>query len=217
MYLRHLTSRLRNTTKHKSHLQSSFFCLNQTKITHSTGNEFFNGQSRLILIWSTKKNVMKNKSFNVPSALDIAPQKNHKTQISSSIVCFFLNRTKITHSTGNYFFYGQLRWILIWSTNENVMKDKSLNVHATLDIAPQKHLIKHKSHLQSSVFSLNRTNITHSTENDWFYCQSRWILILNRNKNVMKDKSLNVPATLDIAPQKNHKTQISSAIVCFLL
>ena len=35
----------------------------------------------------------------------------------------------------------------------------------------------------------------------------------------MKDKSLNaglnVPVTLDIAPHKNHKTQISSSIVYF--
>ena len=182
MYLWHLTSRLRKITKHKSHLQLSVFCLNRTKFTHSTGNyffygqhstgnEFFNGQSRLILIWSTKKNVMKDKSFNVPSALDIAPQKNHKTQISSSIVCFFLNRTKIAHSTGNYFFYGQWRWILIWSTNENVMKDKSLNVHATLDIAPQKNLTKNKSHLQSSVFWLE------SNQNYPF--NWKWLILLS--------------------------------------
>ena len=35
------------------------------------------------------------------------------------------------------------------------MKDKSLNVPATLDIAPRK-ITKHKSHLQSSVFCLNQ-------------------------------------------------------------
>ena len=40
MKLRHLTSRLRKITKHKSNLQSSVFCLNQTKLPHSTGNEF---------------------------------------------------------------------------------------------------------------------------------------------------------------------------------
>ena len=100
------------------------------------------------------------------------------------------------------------------------MKDKSLNVPATLDIAryaPPWKITKHKSHLQSSAFSLNQTKITHSTGNDFFYGQSRLILIRRTNKNVMKDKSLNVPATLDIAPRKNHKTQISSSIVCFLL
>ena len=40
---------------------------------------------------------------------------------------------------------------------------------------------------------------------------------LKYERNIMKDKSLNVPATLDIMPQENHKTQISSSIVCFLL
>ena len=47
------------------------------------------------------------------------------------------------------------------------MKDKSLNVPATLDIAPRK-ITKHKSHLQSSVFCLSQTKITHSTGNDFF-------------------------------------------------
>ena len=40
---------------------------------------------------------------------------------------------------------------------------------------------------------------------------------LKHERNIMKDKSLNVPATLDIASQKNHKTRISFSIVCFLL
>ena len=40
---------------------------------------------------------------------------------------------------------------------------------------------------------------------------------LKHKRNSMKDKSLNVPATLDIAGQKNQKTQISFSIVCFLL
>ena len=56
------------------------------------------------------------------------------------------------------------------------MKDKSLNVPATLDIAPQK-ITKHKSHLQSSGFCLNQAKITHSTGNDFFYGQSGWNLI----------------------------------------
>ena len=47
------------------------------------------------------------------------------------------------------------------------MKDKSLNVPATLDIAPRK-ITKHKSHLQSSAFRLNQIKITHSTGNDLF-------------------------------------------------
>ena len=33
----------------------------------------------------------------------------------------------------------------------------------------------------------------------------------------MNDKSLNVPATVDIAASENHKTEISPSIVCFLL
>ena len=60
------------------------------------------------------------------------------------------------------------------------MKDKSLNVLATLDIAryaPPWKITKHKSHLQSSAFCLNQTKITHSTRNDFFYGQSEWILI----------------------------------------
>ena len=94
MYLRHLRSLLWKIIKHKSHLQSSVFSLNQIKITHSTGNDFFYGQSKWILIWSTNKNVMKDKSLNVPATIDMAPQKNHKTQISSSIVCFSLELNK---------------------------------------------------------------------------------------------------------------------------
>ena len=132
---------------------------------------------------------MKDKSLNVLATLDIAPRKitKHKSHLQSSVFC--LNQIKITHSTGNDFFYGQSRWILIRSTNKNVMKDKSLNVPATLDIAPRK-ITKHKSHLQSSVFCLNQIKITQSTGNDFFYGQSRWILIRSTNKNVMKDKSL---------------------------
>ena len=46
------------------------------------------------------------------------------------------------------------------------MKDKSLNVPATLDIAPRE-ITKHKSHLQSSAkFCMNQIKITYSTEND---------------------------------------------------
>ena len=205
----------RKVTKHKSHLQSSVVCLNQIKMTHSTGNDIFYGQFRLILIWSRNKNVMKDKSLNVPATLDIAPRKvtKHKSHLQSSIFC--LNQIKITHSTGNDCLCGQSRWISIWSTNKNVMKDKSLNVPATLDIGPRK-VTKHKSHLQSSVFSLNQIKITHSTKNDFLYGQSRWILILSRNKNVMKDKSLNVPATLDIAPRKirKHKSHLQLSVFC---
>ena len=150
-----------------------------------------------------------------------ASEKSQDTTLIFNLLFFCLNRTKITHSTGNDIFYGQSRWILIWSTNKNLIKDNSLNIPATLDIAPQKNLTKHKSHLQSSVFCLNRTKITHSTGNDFFYGQSKSSLIWSTSKNVVKNKilnaGLNVPATLDIAPQKNHKTQISSSIVCFLL
>ena len=46
---------------------------------------------------------MKDKSLNVPATLDIAPRKNHKTQMSSSIVCFLLESNKITHSSGTDF------------------------------------------------------------------------------------------------------------------
>ena len=115
MYLRHLTSGLRKITKHNSHLQSSVFCLNQTKITHSTGNGFFIGQSRWILIWSTSKNVIKDKSLNaifkVPVTLDIAPKKNHKTLISSSIVYFLLEWNQ------NYTF--NWKWLFLWSIQED--------------------------------------------------------------------------------------------------
>ena len=119
---------------------------------------------------------MKDKTLNVPATLDIAPRKitKHKSHLQSSVFCF--NQIKMTRSTGNDFFYGQSRWILIPSTNKNVMKDKSLNVSATLDIAPRK-ITKHKSHLQSSVFSLNQIKMTHSTGNDFLYGQSRWIVI----------------------------------------
>ena len=209
----------RKITKHKSHLQSSvvFFCLNQIKITHSTENHILYGQSSWILIWSTNKNVMKDKSLNVLATLDIAPRKitKHKSHLQSSVFC--LNQIKITHSTENHILYAQSRWILIWSTNKNVMKDKSLNVPATLDIAPRK-ITKHKSHLQSSVFCLNQIKITHSTENHILYGQSKWILIWSTNKNVMKDKSLNVLATLEIAPRKitKHKSHLQSSVFAWI-
>ena len=119
---------------------------------------------------------MNDKSLNVPATLDIAPRiiKKHKSHLQSSAFC--LNQIKITHSTENHIFYGRSEWALISSTNKNVMKDKSLNVPATLDIAPRK-ITKHKSHLQSCVFCLNKIEITHSTENHIFYGQPRWILI----------------------------------------
>ena len=87
MYLRHLTSLLRKVTKHKSHLQRSVFCLNQIKITHSTGNNFFYGESRWILISSRNENLLKDKRLNVPATLDIAPQKitKHKSHLQSSV------------------------------------------------------------------------------------------------------------------------------------
>ena len=159
MKLRHLTSRLRKITKHKSNLQSSVFCLNKTKITYSTGNDFsmvnpggfwFEAQIKML-------SCMKDKSLNIPATLDIPNQKIHKTQNSSSIVCFLLESNKNSTFNWKWVFNGQSRWILIWSTSKNVMKEKSLNA------------------------------------------------------------GLNVPATLDIAPHKNHNTQISSSIVCFLL
>ena len=202
-------------TKHKSHLQSSVFCLNQIRITHSTESHIFYDQSRWILIWSTNKNVTKDKSLNVAVTLDIVPRKitKHKSNLQSSVIC--LNQTRITHWTENQVFYCQSRWIFIWSTNKNVMKDKSLNVPSTLDIAPRK-ITKQISHLQSSVFCVNQIKITHSTENHIFYFQSRWILIGRRNKNVIKDESLNVPATLDIAPQRitKHKSRLQSCLFC---
>ena len=103
---------------------------------------------------------MKDKILNVPSTFDIAPLKitKHKSHLQSSVFC--VNQIKITHSTENQISYGQYRWILIGSRNRNVIKDESLNVPATLDIAPQR-ITKQKSHLQSSVFSLNQIEITH--------------------------------------------------------
>ena len=202
-------------TKHKSHLQSSVFCVNQIKITHSTENQISYGQYRWILIGSRNRNVIKDESLNVPATLDIASRRitKHKSHLQWSVLC--LNQTKITNSTENDIFYGHSRWISIWSTNENVMKDKILNVTATLDIVPHR-ITKHKSHLQSSVFCLNQIEITHWTENHIFYGQSRWILIWSTNKNVMMDKSLNVPLTLDIAPRKitKHKSHFQSSVVC---
>ena len=103
---------------------------------------------------------MKDKSLNVPATLDIMPRKitKHKSHLQSSVSC--VNEIKITHSTENHILYGQSRWILIRSANKNVMKDKSLNIPATLDIAPRR-IRKHKSHLQFSVFCLNHIKITH--------------------------------------------------------
>ena len=64
------------------------------------------------------------------------------------------------------------------------MKDKSLNVPVTVDIAryatPWK-ITKHKCDRQSSVFFINQIkitySITYSTENDIFNGQSRWPFI----------------------------------------
>ena len=56
----------------------------------------------------------------------------------------------------------------------------------------------HQSQLESSVFCLSKKKITYWTENDIFYGQPSWFLFLRKNENVMKDKSLNVPATLDV-------------------
>ena len=151
---------------------------------------------------------MKDKSLNVHATLDIVPRRitKHKSPLQSSVFC--LNQIKIRHSTENHIFYGQPRWILIWSTNKNVMKDKSLNVPSTLDVASRR-IRKHKSHLQSSVLFLNQIKITHSRKNHIFYGQSRWSFIWSTNKNVMKDKSLNVPATLDIALRESQNTNLT--------
>ena len=123
--LRHLTSRLIKITKHKSYLQSSVFCLNRTKITHSTGNYFFYGQPRWILISSTNKNVMKDKSWMYLRHLTSSLRKitKHKYHLQSSV--FWLNQTKIAHSTGNEVFYGQSKWILI-STDNTIFRQKKL-------------------------------------------------------------------------------------------
>ena len=189
--------------------------MNLIKITHSTENPIFYGHSRWILIWSTNKNVMKDKSLNVPSTLDVASRRirKHKSHLQSSVFC--LNPIKITHSRENHIFYGKSRWILTWSTNKNVMKDKNLIVPATVDIAPRR-ITKYKSYLDSSVFCLNQIKITHSKENHIFYGQCRWTLIRSTNKNVMKDKILNVPATLDITPRRitEHKSHFISSFFC---
>ena len=87
-------------TKHKSHLESSVFCLNEIKITHSTENHILYGQSRWILIWSTNKNVMKDKSLNCTCDTWHRASENHKTQISPSIVWFFF----LLESNKNYTF-----------------------------------------------------------------------------------------------------------------
>ena len=215
-----MTSRLRKITKHKSDLQSSVSCLNQTKITHSTGHKFsmvnpggFWFEAQVKMLWRIKAWMQAWMCLRHLTSYLIKITK-HKSHLQSS--AFWLNRTKITHSTGNYFLYGQPRWILFWSTNKNIMKDKAWMYlwHLTSSI---RKITKDKSHLQSSIFWLNQRKITHSTGNWFFYGQSRWILISSTNKNVIKDKTLNVPATLDIGPQKNYKTQLSSSIVCILL
>ena len=214
MYQRHLTLHLGESQNTNLTFIVCFF-LNQIKITHSTENHILYGKSRWIFIWSTNKNVMKDKSLNVPATLDIAPRRitKQKSHLQSSVFC--LNQIKIKHSTENHIFYGQSMWILIRSTNKNVMKDKSLNVSATLDIAPRR-IRKHKFPLQSSVFCLNQIKVRPSTENHIFYGQSRWILIWGTNKNVMKDKSLNVPVTLDIGPRRitKHKSHLQSSVLC---
>ena len=95
---------------------------------------------------------MKDKSLNIPATLDIPNQKIHKTQNSSSIVCFLLESNKNYTFNWKWVFNGQSRWILIWSTSKNVMKDKSLNaglnVPVTLDIALHKN---HKTQISSSI------------------------------------------------------------------
>ena len=160
-----------------------------------------------------------NAGLNVPATLDIAPHKNHKTQISSSIVCFLVDSKKKLHiqleitftmvNPSEFWFEVQIK--MLWR-----IKAWMYLRHLTSNL---RKITKHKAYLQSSVFWLTQIRITHSTGNEFFYGQSRWILIPSTNKNVIKDKSLNaifnVPVTLDIAPQKNHKTQISSSIVYF--
>ena len=123
MYLRHLRSRLWKSQNTNLTFNRLFFCLNEIKITHSTENHIFYCQSKWILIWSTNKDVMKDQSLNVPATLEIAPRKitKHKSHLQSSIFC--LNEIKITFSTDNHIFYCQSKWILIWSSNKNVMKD----------------------------------------------------------------------------------------------
>ena len=119
--------------------------------------------------------------MNVLATLDIAPRRitKHKSHLQSSVFC--LNQIKITHWTENHIFYGQFRWIMIWSTNKNVMKDTSLNVPATLEIAPWR-ITKHKSHLQTSVFCLNQQKITFSMVNPGGYWFEAQIKMLSRIK-----------------------------------
>ena len=87
--------------------------MNQIKITCSTENHIFCGQSSWFLIWSTNKNVMKDKSLNVPTTIDIAPRKitEHKSHLPLSAFC--LNQVKITYSTENNIFDGQFSWFMI--------------------------------------------------------------------------------------------------------
>ena len=148
MYLRHLTSRLRKITKHKSHLQSSVYALIDPKLhiqlemiysIFSPGRFWF--ETEIKMLWRIK-------AWMYLRHLTSRLRKIRKQKSDRHLSVFFLNQTKFTHSTRNYFFYGQFRWILIWRTNENVMKDKSLNVPATLDIAPQKN---HKAQISSSI------------------------------------------------------------------
>ena len=145
-----------------------------------------------------------NAGLNVPATLDIAPHKNHKTQISSFIVCFLLESNKNYTFNWKLLFYGQSRWILIWSIKKMLWRIKAW-ICLRHFISRLRRITKHKSHLQSSVFCLNKTKITHSTGNDLFYGQSRWNLIWSTNENVMKDKSCD---TWHRASEKSQNTNL---------
>ena len=220
MCLRHLTSRLRKITKHKSNLQSSVFCLNQTKTPYSTGNEFsmvnpsgFWFKVQIKMLWRIK----------VECTYDTWHRASEKSQNTNLIFnrLFFpwikqklhiqLETSFSMVNPGRFWFEAQVK--MFWRIKAWMRAWMCLR-HLTSRLIK---ITKHKSHLQSCVFCWNRTKITHSTGNYPCYGQPRWILIWSTNKNVMKDKSLNVPTTLHIEPQKNHKTQISSSIVCFLI
>ena len=61
------------------------------------------------------------------------------------------------------------------------MKNKSLNVPATLDIArytPSWTITRHKSKHDSSVFGINHIKLHPTTENDFLQCQSSWFFYL---------------------------------------
>ena len=62
------------------------------------------------------------------------------------------------YSAKNDIFCGQSSWFLILRTNKNVLRDKGLNVPATLDITPRK-ITKHKSEHHWSVFGMNQIKI----------------------------------------------------------